>query len=120
MEQIVCAAAAGAVLDVIEEENIQGRALELGKLVDKYLNNIFDTFNDCIEVRGKGLMWGIELEPKIASKVFESLKDNNYLVGLGVKKECFKSYAANVFNRGGFKGFHNILYETMDKYSTKK
>ena len=44
----VCAAAAGAVLDVIEEENIQGRALELGKLVDKYLNNIFDNFNDCI------------------------------------------------------------------------
>jgi len=79
----VCAAAACAVLDVLKEEKFQERAFKLGQVVSKHLHNIMDTFEDCIEVRGKGLMWGIELEPDVAVTVFESLKDQNFLVGLG-------------------------------------
>jgi 4-aminobutyrate aminotransferase-like enzyme len=47
----VCAAAACAVLDVVKEEKIMERAHRLGKVVSKHLNNIFNTFNGCIEVR---------------------------------------------------------------------
>ena len=54
----VCAAAACEVLDVLKEEDFQGRAARLGQVVEKHLTNIMDTFNGCIEVRGKGLMWG--------------------------------------------------------------
>ena len=66
-------------------------------------------------------MWGIELEPKIASKVFESLKDNNYLVGLGgARKNVLRVMPPMCLTEEDLKGFYNILYETMNKYSTKK
>ena len=54
----VCAAAGCAVLDVLEEEGFQAHAHELGQLVDKNLNYVHDNYPGCIEVRGKGLMWG--------------------------------------------------------------
>ena len=117
----VCAAAACAVLDVIEEENIQNNALELGKVVSEYLYNIANTFEDCIEVRGKGLMWGIELEPDIATLVFEDLKDRNFLVGLGgSRKNVLRVMPPMCLTKNDLKNFHLALYETMERHSVKK
>jgi 4-aminobutyrate aminotransferase-like enzyme len=62
----VSAAAACAVLDVIKEEGIQDHAKNMGQVVSKHLNNVLNNYEACIEVRGRGLMWGIEFEPSIA------------------------------------------------------
>ncbi len=116
----VCAAAANAVLDVIEEEKIQERAMKLGKLLDKNLNYIKNNFDGCIEVRGKGLMRGIELEPKIASKVFESLKDQQFLVGLGgMRKNVLRVMPPMCITKEDLDHFHTVLCKTMDDISNK-
>ena len=117
----VSAAAANAVLDIIEEENIQNNALELGKVIHDYLHNIANTFKNCIEVRGKGLMWGIELEPNIATKVFEDLKDRNFLVGLGgSRKNVLRVMPPMCITKEDLSNFYFALYETMKKHSVKK
>jgi alanine-glyoxylate transaminase/(R)-3-amino-2-methylpropionate-pyruvate transaminase len=67
------AAAACAVLDVVRDEKIQERCAYLGDVVDKHLKHIEATFDGCIEVRGLGLMRGIELDVSIANRVFETL-----------------------------------------------
>ena len=47
------------------------------------LHPAMQKWEDCVDVRGCGLMWGVELSTTIAFKVFTALKDNNFLVGLG-------------------------------------
>eukprot|EP00591_Stephanopyxis_turris_P012851 CAMPEP_0195517046 /NCGR_PEP_ID=MMETSP0794_2-20130614/9530_1 /TAXON_ID=515487 /ORGANISM="Stephanopyxis turris, Strain CCMP 815" /LENGTH=452 /DNA_ID=CAMNT_0040645787 /DNA_START=74 /DNA_END=1432 /DNA_ORIENTATION=- len=117
----VCAAAACAVLDVLKEEKFQERAFKLGQVVSKHLHNIMDTFEDCIEVRGKGLMWGIELEPDVAVTVFESLKDQNFLVGLGgARKNVLRVMPPMCLTEEDLDHFHSVLYATMETCSAKK
>jgi len=117
----VCAAAACAVLDVVQEEKIQERALHLGKLVSKNLHYIADTYKGCIEVRGKGLMWGIELEPEIATEVFEGMKDRNFLVGLGgSRKNVLRVMPPMCLTEDDLNNFHSILCEVMDKHTERK
>lgn len=114
----VCAAAACAVLDVIKEEKIQERAHRLGKIVSKNLNYIQDTYEGCTEARGKGLMWGIELDTSIAGQVFESLKDQNFLVGLGgQQKNVLRVMPPMCLTEEDLEHFHTVLCKTMDDIS---
>jgi len=117
----VCAAAACAVLDVVKEEKIQERAFRLGKVVSKLLHYVHDSFDGCLEVRGAGLMWGIELEPEIAGKVFESLKDQYFLVGLGgARKNVLRFMPPMCLTEEDIKHFGECLIKTMEKVSRRK
>jgi 4-aminobutyrate aminotransferase-like enzyme len=49
------------VLDVVQEENLQQHALELGKYMKEYLQPFKDRYELVGDVRGKGLFLGIEL-----------------------------------------------------------
>jgi acetylornithine/succinyldiaminopimelate/putrescine aminotransferase len=74
-----------------------------------------------VQVRGKGLMWGIELDPSIGSVVFESLKDQNFLVGLaGQRKNVLRVMPPMCITEEDLDHFHAVLYKTMEKFSTKK
>tara|TARA_B100000674_G_scaffold478574_1_gene475837 strand:+ start:247 stop:549 length:303 start_codon:yes stop_codon:yes gene_type:complete len=93
---------------------------ELGKVIHDYLHNIANTFKDCIEVRGKGLMWGIELEPDIATRVFEDLKNRNFLVGLGgSRKNVLRVLPPMCLTKTDLKKLYSALYATMEKHSVK-
>jgi acetylornithine/N-succinyldiaminopimelate aminotransferase len=59
---LACAAAL-AVLEEIEENNLMQNAAEVGQ----YLINELKKFNEVIEVRGRGLMIGIELPQELAN-----------------------------------------------------
>ena len=59
----------------------------LGSIVSKHLHQVMECFEDCIDVRGCGLMWGVELTPAVAFDVFTALKDCHYLVGLGGRQK---------------------------------
>ncbi len=63
---LACAAAL-AVLDVMEEENLMANAEKVGN----YLIAELEKFTDIIEVRGRGLMIGIELPEQL-----KQVKDN--------------------------------------------
>ena len=110
----VSAAAACAVLDVVKDEKIQERADKLGDVVSKHLNYVVDNFEGCIEVRGSGLMWGIELDVSIANRVFESLKDQNFLVGLGgTEKNVLRVMPPMCITEEDLDHFANVLVATM-------
>lgn len=82
-----------AVLDVIEEEQLQKNSLEVGTYFLKSLEALKERFDIVGDVRGKGLMIGVELvsdrktkEPLSAPhvlEIWETCKDMGVLYGRG-------------------------------------
>lgn len=81
-----------AVLQVIEKEGLQRNSLEIGSYLISGFDKLAEKHNIIGEVRGKGLMLGVELvkdratkEPASAecAQVFETCKDLGLLIGKG-------------------------------------
>jgi ornithine--oxo-acid transaminase len=71
------AAAALATLTVIEREGLVARAQQMGDLLMELTQPFVDRFEVVREVRGQGLMWGIELGPpagRAARRVWEAIE----------------------------------------------
>jgi 4-aminobutyrate aminotransferase-like enzyme len=64
----VSCAAANAVLDVLESENLQQRALETGQYVKEGLKQLAERFEIMGDVRGAGLFIGVDLVSDRASR----------------------------------------------------
>ncbi|MEA2692284.1 MAG: LysW-gamma-L-lysine/LysW-L-ornithine aminotransferase [Acidobacteriota bacterium] len=64
---LACAAAL-AVLDVLIEEDLPARAATLGEELGKRLFTWKERFPEVAAVRGRGLLWGIELASRQAAK----------------------------------------------------
>jgi acetylornithine/succinyldiaminopimelate/putrescine aminotransferase len=64
---LACAAAL-ATLDVLQEEDLSARAVRLGEVLGRRLATWPDRFPDVEEVRGRGLLWGIQLRTKEIAK----------------------------------------------------
>jgi alanine-glyoxylate transaminase / (R)-3-amino-2-methylpropionate-pyruvate transaminase len=88
---VVCAQGA-AVLDVIDREKLQANALQIGNRIFAGLEQLKAKHNLIGDVRGKGLLLGIELvkdratkEPATAecAQVMESCRDMGLLLGKG-------------------------------------
>jgi len=88
----VSMAAGLATLEVIDEENVQQRAKEIGGYLKSRLLELQDKHPLIGEVRGLGLMLGVELVKDRATKepagnetvaVFERAKERGLLLGLG-------------------------------------
>ncbi len=58
----VAAAAALAVIEVIEEEKLLARATEVGELLRAALQGFVDQHDQLLEVRGKGMMLGLVVD----------------------------------------------------------
>src|SRR6266480_2957024 len=81
-----------AVLDVIERENMQANSLNLGNKILAGLNELKEKYKLIGDVRGKGLLLGVELvkdrqskEParEESAQVMEKCKEMGLLVGKG-------------------------------------
>jgi 4-aminobutyrate aminotransferase-like enzyme len=73
----VAARAALAVLDVIEDERLVGRAGQVGAALRRSLETL-----PCVEVRGSGLLIGVELESaKLAESVVNAMRERRVLIG---------------------------------------
>ena len=81
-----------AVLEVIEREKLQENALKIGNRILTGLNQLKEKHNLIGDVRGKGLMLGIELVKDRQSKepareecgqILETAKDMGLLLGKG-------------------------------------
>ena len=87
----VAMAAAGAVLDVVLGRDLQGNAAKLGARLLTGLRDVAERCPAVAEVRGKGLMIGIEMvgadgfapDPAAAARVLEETKRRGLLVGKG-------------------------------------
>ena len=78
---LACAAGL-AVFEAFEKENLVEKAGEMGEYFKDRLNKLKEQKNDIKEVRGRGLLIGIEIEEGIAKDVFNSLFDMGYLTSL--------------------------------------
>lgn len=74
----VAAAAALAVIGVIEDEKLLARATEIGTLFREALQGFVDKYDKLLEVRGKGLMLGLVVDGD-AKPVVDALKDMGIL-----------------------------------------
>lgn len=88
---VVCAQGS-AVLDVIEQEQLQANALKIGSHISVGLNRLKEKHNIIGDVRGRGLMLGIELVRDRATKepantecaqVLEAAREMGLLIGKG-------------------------------------
>ncbi|MDP9291657.1 MAG: aminotransferase class III-fold pyridoxal phosphate-dependent enzyme, partial [Verrucomicrobiota bacterium] len=88
---VVCAQGS-AVLDVIKQEHLQANALKIGTYISAGLNRLKEKHNVIGDVRGKGLMLGIELvrdrttkEPANTecAQVIEAAREMGLLIGKG-------------------------------------
>ena len=77
---------------MIEREGLQANALKIGERLTSGLRRLYDKHNIIGDVRGKGLMLGIELvkdrgtkEPAKAecAQMLETCKENGLLLGKG-------------------------------------
>jgi 4-aminobutyrate aminotransferase / (S)-3-amino-2-methylpropionate transaminase / 5-aminovalerate transaminase len=86
----VCCAAGLAVLEVVKEEGLVARSRRLGDHALKRLGEVAERSSLVGEVRGKGLMIGVELvrekkrpADREATKVKEGLKRLGFIIGVG-------------------------------------
>lgn len=87
----VAAAAANAVIRIIEEENLVDRVHRYGKTIGQKLCRALSDHPHVADIRGKGFLWGVEfvrdktsLEPfsrkeKITERIWKSLFDRKVL-----------------------------------------
>lgn len=78
------ATAAGlAVFDILEKEGLVENSEKMGELFRKKLKAVQEKYPEKItEVRGAGLLIGIEVKPEIASTVFKKLHEKKMLTSL--------------------------------------
>jgi acetylornithine aminotransferase len=78
-------AAAIAVADIIKEENLVQNALEVGEYLKSKLEILRSAQNDMKEVRGRGLMIGVEFDGPIAEIRRKLLFDKHIFTGVSGK-----------------------------------
>lgn len=74
----VAAAAALAVIEVIEEEKLLENATKVGGLLKEALQGFVDKYDKLLEVRGKGMMLGLVVDGE-AKDIVEALKGQGLL-----------------------------------------
>jgi 4-aminobutyrate aminotransferase/(S)-3-amino-2-methylpropionate transaminase len=104
----VALAAANAVLDVIEAENLIDRAKTLGETIRARMNAWQDRFEQIGDVRGHGAMLAIELvadrkskepAPELATRVIEeALQRGLLLLRAGIYSNCLRVLAPLVIS----------------------
>lgn len=84
----VCAATALAVLDYIETQQLCKRAEELGTQLMEGLQRLSKQYPMLVDVRGKGLMLGVEVrdkdgnpKPEWVDFILEEMKEAGFIVG---------------------------------------
>jgi len=90
-----------AVLDVIDEENLQDNALEVGKYLKAGLQNLSANHSQITDVRGLGLFLGVEMaRAEQASYIVERMKDRGILLSIdGPRHNVIKIKPPIVFTK---------------------
>ncbi|MCK8827656.1 4-aminobutyrate--2-oxoglutarate transaminase [Natroniella acetigena] len=123
----VSCAAALAVLDIIERDNLVERANELGGLMKARLEEMQDKYSIIGDVRGKGFMLAIELvkdretkEPAAEEKskiAEECYKKGLIVVGAGLHSNVLRFLAPITMNKEQLAEGMDILEDAIAKFA---
>jgi 4-aminobutyrate aminotransferase-like enzyme/Ser/Thr protein kinase RdoA (MazF antagonist) len=110
----VAAEAALAVLDVIEDERLVENAARVGARLIRSLADLLTT--QIVEVRGRGLLVGLELEsPELAGRVVNQLRDEGIVIGrTGARGNVLKIRPPLIFADE----HTDVLVETISRATT--
>ncbi|KDP22797.1 hypothetical protein JCGZ_00384 [Jatropha curcas] len=121
----VCTAAGLAVLKVIEKEKLQENAFVVGTYLKKRLTELKDKYEIIGDVRGKGLMLGVELvtdhQHKTPAKnetlhIMDQMKEMGVLVGKGgFYGNVFRITPPLCFTKEDADFFVDVMDYTMSK-----
>ena len=93
----VCCAAALANVNALINEKIPEKVRGLGEYTIERLRDLAEKYEIIGEVRGKGLMIGVELvkdrakktpDPESANKIRDEMREKGVLIGVGGTKKC--------------------------------
>ncbi|MBR3575929.1 MAG: aminotransferase class III-fold pyridoxal phosphate-dependent enzyme, partial [Clostridia bacterium] len=73
--------AACTVFEIFKEEKVVENAAEVGAYFKEKLNDLASKYDFITEVRGIGLMLGVETKDGVAAKICAKLFENKYLTG---------------------------------------
>lgn len=79
----VACAAAGAVLDIVEREQLVERSATMGAVLGERLHAALDDHRAVVEVRGRGLFYGIEIDVSRDAVVMAALERDLWVYPAG-------------------------------------
>jgi acetylornithine/succinyldiaminopimelate/putrescine aminotransferase len=108
----VAAAAALAVISVIEEEKLLQKAVEVGGLLKEALQGFVDQYDKLLEVRGKGMMLGLVVDgdPK---EIVEALKAQG-LLALTAGSNVVRFLPPLVLKEGDLEDAVDMISDALD------
>lgn len=77
-----CTEAANAVLDIIKKEELVKNSEKVGAYFKKKLEALSEKYDIICDIRGMGLMLGVEFKEGLAKKINQSLFSQKYLCGV--------------------------------------
>ncbi|XP_055891641.1 alanine--glyoxylate aminotransferase 2, mitochondrial-like [Biomphalaria glabrata] len=127
----VASAVGQAVLEVIDKENIQGLCADVGTYFIKELEKLRNEFEVVGDVRGKGLMIGVELVKDKASRtplpaeevasIWEDTKNMGVLIGKGgLFGNCFRIKPPMCITRADVDFSIAVMRAALRKHANKK
>ncbi|HVT03084.1 MAG TPA: acetylornithine/succinylornithine family transaminase [Thermoanaerobaculia bacterium] len=102
-----------AVLDTIEQEGLLDKVNSLGAWLGQELENLAAHHSSIVAVRGRGLMWGIELDVE-AKPIATELLHRGFVVGTA-RERVLRLLPPYVITRGALEAF---VWELGDILST--
>ena len=108
----VSAAAALAVISVIEEEGLLENATKVGGLLKEALQGFVDKYDKLLEVRGKGMMLGLVVDGE-AKDVVEALKGQG-LLALTAGKNVVRFLPPLTLGEGDLEDAVDMISDALD------
>ena len=108
----VAAAAALAVIEVMEEENLLENATKVGGLLKEALQGFVDKYDKLLEVRGKGMMLGLVVDGE-AKDVVEALKAQG-LLALTAGKNVVRFLPPLTLGEGDLEDAVDMISDALD------
>lgn len=108
----VAAAAALAVISVIEDERLLQRATEIGGLFREALQSFVDKYDRLLEVRGKGMMLGLVVDGD-PSEIVEALRAQS-LLALTAKGGVVRFLPPLVLNENDLEDAVDMISDALD------
>lgn len=103
-------AAGLAVLDIMENERLAENSRRIGDYLKKSLESRLSEY--IVEVRGMGLMIGVQLREKAAKRINASLLKRGYLAGV-VGEDTFRIVPPLIISKSDADMFVNAFYDSV-------
>ena len=102
------------VLDELLNNGVIENAKTVGKYFEDKLNSLADSSGKIAEVRGAGLMLGVEFKEEIAKEMGSKMRDKGYLVGV-IGTKIFRIVPPLIITKDDVDGFIDALNSVLEQ-----